>query len=108
MANDSFLPQDKLLALATLLKEALCIKHDLTGRIAQHPNQESLLKQYKEYQQLVARLNWELDRELTRYLARIKGDMSSARAALRTSSRASAASDPRRDAPLADELPDPC
>ena len=55
-------------------------------------NQESLLKQYKEYQQLVARLNCELDRELTRYLTRIKGTTASARAALRPSSRASAAS----------------
>ena len=72
MGTDRFLPQDQLLALASLLKEALAIKHDLTGRIAQHPNQKSLLKQHKEYQQLVARLSWELDRELTGYLARIK------------------------------------
>jgi hypothetical protein len=51
MGTDRFLPQDQLLALASLLKEALAIKHDLTGRIAQHFNQKSLLKQYKEYQQ---------------------------------------------------------
>ena len=93
MADDSFLPQDKLLDLATLLKEALYIKHDLTRRITQRPNQESLLKQYKEYQQLVARLSWELDRDLTRYLARIKGATGpSSRAALKLSSRATAAS----------------
>ena len=73
MANDNILPRDKLLALATLLKEALYIEHDLNGRISQHPNQKSLLKQQKEYQQLVGQLTWELETALTTYLARIKG-----------------------------------
>ena len=73
MANDNVLPRDKLLALATLLKEALYIDQDLTGRVSQHPNQKSLLKQQKEYRQLVRRLTWELETALARRLARIKG-----------------------------------
>jgi|SRR5580700_2358633 hypothetical protein len=93
MANDNVLPADNLLALATLLKEALYIEQDLRGRIFQHPNQKSLLKQQEEYQQLVGRLNWELETALARYRARIKGAAGpGARTVLRPSGRASAVS----------------
>ena len=93
MANDNVLPADNLLALATLLKEALYIEQDLSGLIFQHPNQKSLLKQQDEYQQLVGRLTGELETALARYRARIKSFAGpGARTALRGSGRASAVS----------------
>jgi len=70
MANA--LPRNELLALATLLKEALCVEHDLAGRLSQRPKGETLLKQHKEYQQLVGQLTWEFERALASYLAALK------------------------------------
>jgi hypothetical protein len=91
MANDNALPRDELLALATLLKEALCIQHDLTGRLSQYPKRKSLLKQHKEYRQLVDQLTGELERVLASYLARIKAARGpGACTAKRPSGRASA------------------
>ena len=72
MTNDNALPGNSLLALANLLKEALCIEHDLTVRLSQRPKEKSLLKQYKEYQELVWQLTCELERALASYLARIR------------------------------------
>ena len=72
MADDNALPGSKLLDLATLLKEAISIEHDLTDRLSQHPKDKSLLKQHKEYQQLVGRLTTELESALASYLSRIK------------------------------------
>jgi hypothetical protein len=93
MANDNALPRNKLLALATLLKEALCIERDLTGRLSQHPKQKSLLKQHKEYRQLVEQLTRELEKALASYLAKTKPAAGpGARKAMRPSDRASAIS----------------
>jgi hypothetical protein len=72
MANDNTLHRNRLLALATLLKEALPIEHDLAGRLVQQPKQKSLLKQHKEYQRLIGRLCWELERALATYLTRLR------------------------------------
>ena len=72
MADDNALPSSKLLDLAALLKEALSIEHDLTDRLSQHPKDKSLLKQHKEYQQLVGRLTGDLESALASYLSRIK------------------------------------
>jgi hypothetical protein len=93
MANDNALPRDELLALATLLKEALCIQADLIGRLFQHPKHKFLLKQHKEYRQLVDQLAGELERALASRWARIEAaDGHGARMAKRPSGRASAAS----------------
>jgi hypothetical protein len=62
MANDKALPRSELLDLATLLHEARSIEHDLTGRLFQHPKNKSLLKQRKQYRQLVRQLASELER----------------------------------------------
>jgi hypothetical protein len=64
---------DELLALATLLKEALGIDHDLAGRLSLRPASKSLLKQRQRYRGLVDQLAWELDRALAGYLAGIRG-----------------------------------
>src|SRR5260370_23388708 len=72
MAIDNDLSRDKLLALATLWKEAVCIEHDLSGRLSQNPKERSLLKQHRDYQQVVGQLTCELERSLELYLARIK------------------------------------
>jgi len=72
MAKDSILPSNELVALATLLKEALCIEHDLTVRLFKRPAEKSLLRQHKEYRQLAEQLTWELERALARYLTRLK------------------------------------
>jgi hypothetical protein len=72
IATDSALPSDEILALARLLKEALSIEHDLTGRLSKRPAEKSLLRQHKEYRQLVEQLAWELERTLARYLTRSK------------------------------------
>ena len=102
MAGDNALPRNKLLALATLLKEAVCIEHDLTGRLSQHPKQESLLKQRKDYQQLVGQLTWELERALARYLARIRAaNWPEAGPAAAASARASGAPRPKKKRPPA-------
>jgi hypothetical protein len=86
-------PAGNLLALATLLKEALHIEQDLAGRLAKHPRQKSFSKQHKEYQQLVEQLIWELERALDRYLTRIAtADRPGPGTATRPSGRASAAS----------------
>lgn len=71
MAHDNGLPGDRLLALATRLKEAVCIDHDLTGRLSQHPEEKSPLKQHEEYRRLVRQLTCGLERALASYLARI-------------------------------------
>jgi|SRR5271157_2681005 len=72
ITNDNALPCNELLALATLLKAARCIQRDLTGRLSQHPKEKSLLKQDKEYRQLVGQLTCEFERALASYLARIR------------------------------------
>jgi hypothetical protein len=72
MADDNPLSRNKLLALATLLKKALSIEADLIGRLSQHPKEKSLLKQHKEYKQLIGRLTGELGRALARYLAKLR------------------------------------
>ena len=64
---------DELLTLATLLKEALGIDHDLAGRLSLRPASKSLLKQRNHYRGLVDQLAWELDRALAGYLAKIRG-----------------------------------
>ena len=56
MIRDAPLPENKLLALATLLKEALRIERDLARRISQHSNRMSLRKLHKEYRELVGDL----------------------------------------------------
>jgi len=89
MAKDSTVPDNEILALATLLKEALCIEHDLTGRLSKRPAKKSLLKLHEEYQQVVEQLTWELERALARYLTRSKA--AAERAAMRRSGRASVA-----------------
>ena len=72
MANDNVLPGNNLLSLATLLREALYIEQDLARRLSQHPDDVSLLKQHREYRQLVRHLNGELESALATYVARIK------------------------------------
>jgi hypothetical protein len=86
-------PSELLIILAALLKEALAIEHDLTGRLSQHPKLKSLLKQHLGYQELVDQLTWELERPLASYLRAIKAvSASGAGAAMGPSGPASAAS----------------
>ena len=95
IAGDKALPRDKLLALATLLKEARRIEHDLTGRLSQRPEEKFLVRQHKEYQRLVGQLTWEVERALDCYLARFKAPAGpGARTAITPSGRASASSRP--------------
>jgi hypothetical protein len=94
-ANDNALPHDELLALAALLKGALCIEHDLSGQLSRHPQEKSLLKRHKEYRQLVGQLTGELERALARYSARIKAAAElGACTAMGPAGRAAAASRP--------------
>lgn len=65
------LTQNELIALATLLKEARSIERDLAGRLSRSPRRKSVLKQCKEYRQLVGQLTSELETALARYLAGI-------------------------------------
>jgi len=95
MANDNAPPHDELLVFTTLLKEALYIKHDLAGRLSQHPRQKSLMKQHQEYQELVGQLTAEFERALANYLTSIKAAAErAARTAMKPSGRPSAACRP--------------
>ena len=89
IVKDSALRSDEILTLARLLKEALCIEHDLTRRLSKRPAEKSLLRQYKEYRQLVGQLTWELERTLAPYLTRSKA--ATGPTPMRPSGRASAA-----------------
>jgi hypothetical protein len=93
IVKDSALRSDEILTLARLLKEALCIEHDLTRRLSKRPAEKSLLRQYKEYRQLVGQLTWELERTLARYLTRSKAATgpTAGTQGVRPSGRASAA-----------------
>lgn len=97
MADDNAPPRNKLLALATLLKDAVRIEDDLTRRLSRHPKQKSLLKLRKEYRQLVGRLNWELERTLARYLTKLRAaNGSEAGPPTGPSARASSPSRPKK------------
>jgi hypothetical protein len=78
-----------MLALTTLLKEALSIEHDLAARLSQRPKQKSLLKQHRDYRQLVEHLSWELERTLATYLAILKAANGAAGPVIEPSRRAS-------------------
>lgn len=67
MAIDNASPRCKLLDIASLFYEARSIEHDLTGRLLQHPKNKSLLKQRKQYRQLVRQLTFEFERALARF-----------------------------------------
>jgi hypothetical protein len=64
MTIDSASPRCKLLDVASLLYEARSIERDLSGRLFQHPKNKSLLKQRKQYRQLVRQLAFEFERAL--------------------------------------------
>ena len=102
MTNDTPLPDNKLLALATLLKEALRIEQDLTRRRSRHPNQVSLRKLHKEYRVLVEDLTWELQKAFASYLTKLRAaNGSEADPATGPSARASGPSRPQKRRPPA-------
>jgi hypothetical protein len=102
MTNDTPPFENKPLALATLLKEALRIERDLTRRLSEHPERKSLLKLHKEYQQLVEDLTWELKRALASYLKKLRAaNGPEAGPATAPSARASGAPRPKKKRPPA-------
>jgi hypothetical protein len=102
MANDNTLAHNRVLALATLLKEALSIDHDLADGLCQHAKQKTVRKQLKEYQRPGGHLIFELERELASYLARLKATTGAgARKAMETSAPACGAPQPKKKRPTA-------
>jgi hypothetical protein len=66
------LPRSKLLAISTLLEDAVRVEKDLTRRLSERPGKAALLEELVEYQELVDRLIREHGIVLGAYLTKVR------------------------------------